>query len=42
LRRLLLGGARLIDCPPYLALRLSLAASPQGHEVPGPAADRGA
>ena len=42
LRRLLLGGARLIDCPPYLALRLSSAAGPQGHEAPGPAADRGA
>ena len=41
LRRLVLGGARLIDCPPYLALRLSSAAGPQGHEASGPAADRG-
>lgn len=42
LRRLVQEGARLIDCPPYLELRLATAAGPQGHEAPGPAPDRGA
>lgn len=42
LRRLVQEGARVIDCPPYLALRLATPAGPHGQqEAPGPAPDRG-
>ncbi|MCU0835854.1 MAG: hypothetical protein MUC77_15705 [Chromatiaceae bacterium] len=33
LRRLAAGGARLVGCPPYLALRLGLPAGPDGHDA---------
>ena len=36
LRRLAAGGARLIDCPPYLALRLAAPAGPDGRGRVGP------
>jgi hypothetical protein len=31
LRRLVADGARLTNCPPYLALRLNAAARPEDH-----------
>jgi ABC-type transporter Mla MlaB component len=34
LRRLAAGGARFINCPPYLALRLAPPGSRNGHEAP--------
>ncbi len=34
LRRLAAGGARLTNCPPYLALRLAAPASRKRHEAP--------
>jgi anti-anti-sigma regulatory factor len=34
LRRLAAGGARFINCPPYLALRLAPPGSRKGHEAP--------
>jgi hypothetical protein len=37
LRRLAAGGARLVDCPPYLALRLGVPTSPDGHDAHQPA-----
>lgn len=34
LRRLAAGGARLTNCPPYLALRIAAPGGRNGHEVP--------
>lgn len=34
LRRLAAGGARFINCPPYLALRIAAPGDRNGHEAP--------
>ena len=34
LRRLMASGARLVDCAPYLALRLAPTTGPDGRDVP--------
>lgn len=34
LRRLAAGGARLTNCPPYLALRIAAPGDRNGHEAP--------
>lgn len=36
LRRLAVGGAQFINCPPYLALRLAPPGDRKGHEAPSP------
>lgn len=33
LRRLAAVGARLVGCPPYLALRLAMPSRPDGHDA---------